>query len=228
MKTSYILLTVIALLTLTGMVATDVLLRQQYEKIDWRNPYQDFDKRPLPNAKHWVIEGTPTEEIIVEQTSGDSHVLVTPKQAKFYRSYQKGDTVFVAFTPDYSGEQSQPRDVADHKLSVSVVLRLTEIQTLRIKNGRLTLSELKKDRLHITLQNSRLRTDKLAVSELFELLVSQNSFAVLGTDQYKSLQTVLQDSSGVQLNDTQIEAFTRQVSPEAEIQLRGQTLKWLK
>ena len=228
MKTSYILLALIVIITLTGMVATDVLLNQQYQKIDWRNPYQDFDQRALPNAKHWVIEGSPTHEIVVVESVDKLQALVAPDLTKFYRIRQQGDTAFIAFTPDYSGYQIEPRNDANRELAVQLVLRLPKIQTLQIKNGRLTLSELKKDRLQITLQNSRLRTYKLAVSESFELLVSQNSFATLGTDEYKSLRTIVQDSSGVQLNDTQAESFTRQVSPKAEIQLRGQALKWLK
>ena len=227
MKTSSILLALIAVITLTGMVATDVLLKQQYNKVDWKNPYQDYEKRSLPTAKHWVIEGTPTEEIIIEGSSSPQ-VWLTPKQAKFYRIQQQGDTVFVAFTPDYAGEQSQPRDAVDRKLYNAVVLRLPGLQTLRIKNGRLTLSELTKDKLSITLQNSRLRTHKLAIAGAFDLTASQNSFAVLGPDRYGSLQTVIQDSSGVQMNDTQAITFTKQLSPKAEIQLRGQALKWLK
>jgi hypothetical protein len=228
MKTSYILLAIIVLLTLTGMVATDLLLKQEYDKIDWRNPYQEYDKISLPNAKHWVIEGTPTEEIIVEQTNSNPYVLVTPTKLKFYRAYQKGDTVFVAFTPDYSGEQSEPRNVAEYKLSIGLVLRLPSLQTLQIKNGRLTLSELTKENLQVTLQNSRLRTQNLSVSKTFDLIARQNSFAALGKDRFQMLRTIVQDSSGVQLNDTQIETFTNQAAPKAEVQLRGQALKWLK
>lgn len=70
MKASYILLSVLAIVTLTGMVATDVLLKQQYDKIDWTNPYQNYEKRSLPTAKHWVIVGTSTQEIIVERSAG--------------------------------------------------------------------------------------------------------------------------------------------------------------
>lgn len=228
MKTSHILLAIIAFVALTGMVATDVLLKQQYDKIDWSNPYQDYKKRSLPTAKHWVIEGTPTNEIIVVKSASTPQALIAPELAKFYQTRQQGDTVFVAFTPDYSGYQSRPRDAADRELYTAVVLRLPSLQTLRVKNGRLTLSELTKENLQVTLQNSRLRTDKLAITGAFDLTASQNSFAVLGPDRYGSLQANIQDSSGVQLNDTQANTLTKQVSPKAEIRLRGQALKWLK
>ena len=230
MKTSHILLIVIALITLTGMVATDVLLNQQYGRIDWRNPYQNFEKRPLPMAKHWVIEGTPSAEIVVLESVDSLQALIAPDMAEFYSTRQHGNTLFVKFTPDYVGYQGEPRTDADpdRKLSVRLVLRLPKLQTLRIKDGRVTLSELKKDSLRVTLQNSRLRTVGMTIANMFSLVASQNSFAVFGSDQYKSLQATVQDSSGIRLNDTQVETFAVQASPKAEVQLKGRALTWVK
>lgn len=229
MKTSYILLAIVAILTLTGMVATDVLLKQQYDKMDWRNPYQNFDKRSLPTVRHWVIEGTPNDEIVVLESIDKPQALIAPDYAKFYRMEQREDTVLVQFVPDYSGNRSEPRSAADRELSVQLVLRLPELQTLWIKDGRVTLSELKKDRLQITLQNSRLRTAGVGSLDSCSLIAGQNSFAVFGpTDRYGVLKAVVQDSSGIQLNNTLVENFTVQTSAKAEVRLQGQALKWLK
>jgi hypothetical protein len=227
MKTSYILLTVLAFITLTGMVATDVLLKQQYERIDWRNPYQNFENRPLPTANHWVVEGTPTAEIMIVASADKPQALLAPDHARYYRTKQQGDTVFVKFTSDYSGYQLDPRQDASRGLGVQLVLRLPTLQTLRIKDGRVTLSEFKKDSLRVTLQNSRLRTvgGKLTA---FSVVAGQNSFAVLGADQYESLQATVQDSSGIWLNNTQVNNFTVHASPKADVQLKGRALKWLK
>ena len=228
MKTSYILLIVIALLTLTGMVATDVLLKQQYDRLDWRNPYQNFEKRALPTARHWVIEGTPNAEIIVLESADVPQALLAPDYAKFYRIQQRGDTVTVKFTPDYDGYGGSPRNDADYELNVQVVLRLPKFQTIQIKDGRVTLSELKKDSLRVTLQNSRLRTVGGLINS-FSLVARQNSYAVLGPkDYYKSIRAVVQDSSGIWLADTPVENFTVQPSLKAEVKLNGRALKWVK
>lgn len=230
MKTSHIFLAIIAVITLTGMVATDVLLKHQYDKIDWRNPYQNFERRMLPAAKHWVVEGTPTNEIVIERTNGKPQALVAPDQVKFYRTRQQGDTVFVsmAFRSDFSNYRSEPRDVADYRQNVQLVLRLPDLRTLRAKNARLTLEEFALDKLLIALQRSRLRTNKVNVSDSLSLTASQNSFAVLGADRYQALRVVVQDSSGLRINNSQVEAFTANISPKGEVQLRGQALKWLK
>ncbi|AUD03964.1 hypothetical protein [Spirosoma pollinicola] len=228
MKTSHILLAVISILTLTGMIGTDMLLKQQYDKIDWTNPYQQFEQRTLPIAKHWVIEGTPTSEIIIEKANTKGHALIDPEQIKHYRMHQQGDTVFIAFTPDFSGYQNEPRADADRELRVLLVLRLPTVQTLSFENGRLTLSGLIADSMAVSLQKSRLRTNKITSSKSFSLTSSQNSFAILGEDYYHNLQTIVEDSSGVQLNNCQVDSFIKLVSPKAEIQLRGKALTWLK
>lgn len=227
MKTSYILLAILAFITLTGMVATDVLLKQQYERIDWRNPYQHFEKRSLPAARHWVIEGTPTAEIVVLESVDSLQALVAPDLAKFYSTRQQGDTVMVTFAPENQGYQLEPRSSVDYELDVQLVLRLPKLQTLRIKNSRVTLSKLKKDSLRVTLQNSRLRTVGGKLTS-FSLVAGQNSFAVLGSDQYESLQATVQDSSGILLNDTQVTRFTVQASPKSEVRLKGRALTWVK
>lgn len=229
MKISHILLAIVVAITLTGMVATDMLLKQQYNKIDWRNPYQNFERRALPTAKHWVVEGTLANEIIIERSKSKPQALVGPGQIKFYQTRQQGDTVFVTLTSSNDDKyQTEPRAFADYTQSARLVLQVPDLQTLRVRNVRLTLEELATDKLLVILQRSLLRTKKVTVSDSFSLTASQNSFAVLGADQYQSLQLIVQDSSGIQLNNTQVNSFTKDVSPKAEVQLRGQSLKWLK
>ncbi|WP_020606265.1 hypothetical protein [Spirosoma spitsbergense] len=227
MKTSYILLTILALVTLTGMVATDVLLKQQYNTIDWRNPYQQFDTRRLPTARHWVIEGTSTTEIVVLESADKPQALIAPDFTRYYHTQQQGDTVFVTFTPDDTSYQLDPREDASRELGVRLVLRLPALQTLRIKDGRVTLSELKKDSLWVIVQNSRLRTAGGKLNS-FSVVARQNSFITMGPNQYGSIQATVQDSSGIWLNDTQVNNFTVQASPKADVQLKGRALSWLK
>ena len=226
MKTSHILLAIIAIVTLTGMVATDVLLKQQYEKINWSDPYQNFERRTLPSVKHWIIEGAPTDEIIIERSAGQAQALVQPDRVKFFRVRQQSDTTYIAFTPDYDGSH-EPRNEADRELGAGLVLRLPDLQSLRITNGRLTVRERTVSALAVHLENTRLRTNFLVVNGPMILTESRNSFAVLGTDRYQSLQLTVRDSSGVQLNDTQTETFTPEASPRAEVRLRGRALRWL-
>jgi hypothetical protein len=227
MKTSHILLAIITFLTLTGMVATNVLLTQQYEKIDWSDPFQDFERRALPTARHWVINGFPGAEIIVEKGKGtQAQALVRPDMLNLYSARQQGDTVFVTFAPNVS-LPGNSHDT-DYELSTGLLLRVPDLQSLRVRDSRLTLRNYARPGLVVSLQMSRLRTDKLTVANAMDVRVSQNSVAILGADTYKSLRVVVQDSSGLQLNNTQTETFALEVSPKADVQLRGRALRWLK
>ena len=226
MKTSHILLAIVAVVSLTGMIATDVMLKQQYDKIDWSDQYQNFERRTLPSATHWVIEGAPTDEIIIERSAGQAQALLNNERSQFFRVRQQGDTAYVAFTPAYTGSH-EPKNDAYRELGTGLVLRLPDLQSLRITNGRLTLRERTVSALAIHLENTRLRTNYLTVNGPMTLTGSRNSFAVLGADRYQSLRTIMRDSSGVQLNDTHTETFSPDVSPKAEVQLRGRALRWL-
>ena len=227
MKTSYILLTLVALITLTGMVTTDVWLRRQYDKIDWSDPYQTFDQRTLPAVKHLVIDAAPIAEIIVEQKP-DSRALLLPAMANYYHTRQQGDTLFVSFTMNYKGEKRNPRTNNDYELPAGLVLRLPRVESIRMANGCLTLRKMTLDSLVVSLENTRLHMNQMSVGKALTLTGTQNSFARLEADRYQSVQAIIRDSSGLQLDNTQAQAFTAQLSPKAEVQLRGQALKWLK
>lgn len=228
MKTSYILLATVALVTLTGMVATDVLLKQQYEKIDWKNPYQNFEKRTLSTASHWVIEGAPTDEIQLIKTGDKPQALIHPEYVKFYRVRQQGDTAYVAFTPDYNNYHNEPIEDADHELPVRLVLRVPQVKTIRTKNARLTVADLATNQIQIQLENSRLLTRKLAVQGTLDLRESHNSFALFGSDQLALLQLTIQDSSGVELDNAQLGDLSVNASSKAKVYFQGKALKWIK
>lgn len=227
MKTSHILLALVAIITLTGMVATDVLLKRQYTTIDWSDPYQTFERRALPAVRHLVIDTAPIAEVIVEQNPRPQALLL-PAMADSYRTRQQGDTLFVSFTMNYKGEKRSPRNTSAYELPAGLVLRLPDVESIRMINGCLTLRKTTLDSLAVSLVNTRLRTSQVIVGNALRLTENQNSFALLRADRYQSLQAMVRDSSGLQLDNTQMQAFTPQVSPKAEVQLRGQALKWLK
>ena len=224
MKTSYILLATVAAVTLTGMVATDVLRKQRYDKIDWSDQYQAFERRALPSARHLVVEAAPVAEIIVEKNARPQ-ALLSPEYVRFYRTRQWGDTLFVTLAPDYDGPDDPKANASE--LATGLVLRLPDLQSLRVRNGRLTVRNFTLNQLAVSLQNSRLRTDGLTVRDSFMLTERRNSFAVLGADRYQLLQVIVRDSSGLQLDDAEAKSFTVDASPRAEVQMRGQALRWL-
>lgn len=243
MKTSHYLLIAAVLITLTGMVATDVLLTREYERIDWSDPYQFFARRNLPAATHVVISGTPNRDIVVEtgqvivvdvpgrsahnEPVRQAQALVAPEDSLFFRSHIRHDTLYISFTPDTTSHDS-PRLEAGVDKRVGVLLRLPVIQSLTAINARVKMPQLTIPSLDVTLQNSYLNPFAIAIPGSFRLVERQNSLAELSGGNYKTINVVVQDSSAVHLNNPQIDAFSPTLSDRAEVQLRGKATRWVK
>ncbi|QJD79916.1 hypothetical protein [Spirosoma rhododendri] len=226
MKTSYYLLIAAILITLTGMVTTDVLLKREYEKIDWSNPYQFFARRPLPAAKHIVIEGTQSRDILVE-TGPQAQALVAPEDSLFFSFRMQHDTLHVSFNPDTADHQRPIQTVWNSRLT-GLVLRLPAFVSVNGINTRLTIQDRTQPTLDVSLQNSVLFANKLTASPSLRLTETQNSFAILRSGSYKAVEVTVQDSSEIHLDGTRIDAFTSTLSDRAEVRLTGQANRWVK
>ncbi|QKZ12892.1 hypothetical protein [Spirosoma sp. KUDC1026] len=225
MKTSYMLLALIVLVTLMGMTATNVLLKQEYDKLDWSNPLQGFDERDLPTVRHWVIDGRRVREIIIEP-GAQAKAFIHPKLTEFYQFRQQGDTVFIE-AADKLGTTAPYRNWQE-TASIGLVIRVPTVASIRMSNGLLTVRKFALDSLGVSLVNSRLRTSGLTVTDKCSLNIGRCSKTILGADQYALLQAVVRDSSALQLSNTQISKFAFDPSPRAEIELNGRALQWLK
>ncbi|GAB3758568.1 hypothetical protein [Spirosoma pomorum] len=225
MKTSHILLAIIVLITLMGMTATNVLLKQEYDKLDWSNPLQGFDKRMLPAARHWVIDG-PVDEVIVEH-GPQSEAYISPGRSN-YQLKQQGDTMFVSYLVVKQKYMYAKNRETDKEETIELVIRTPDLESVRMKNGRLTIRKFTLDSLNVSLINGRLRTSGLTVTGNCALDISQCSKTILGTDQYASLQATVRDSSALQLSNTQVRTLAVDPSHKAEVELSGRALRWLK
>jgi hypothetical protein len=228
MKTSYILLALIVLITLMGMSATNVLLKQEYDKLDWSNPLQGFEERALPAARHWVLDG-PINEIVIESGS-QTQAFVNPNRLN-YQLKQRGDTMFVTYgiAEKNAAELHMyaKNSYRDQEENIQLLIRTPDLKSVRMNNGSLTIRKFTLDSLSLFLMNSRLRTNGLAVTRNCAIDIRQCSKVILGADQYNSLQALVRDSSAIQLGNTQINKLAVTPSSDANVELTGQALQWL-
>ncbi len=231
MKPSTILLTLVAFVGLSGMVANNLLLKQEYDKINWSRPYPMFQRQALPSAiRHVVIETFPVASVVIE--AGDTaQILVKPDLAIHLKTRQRSDTLFVQFMPpgELSSGGFRPRDLYSvPKEGVGLVLRLRDLHSLTATESWLQLGRFRPDALTLTLNHSRL--DALAVSSVgaCQLTVNRGSWAQLGPGRFGSLAVSVPDTSLLQLFGTTAGVFTKRISPSATIQLTGGALGLLK
>jgi hypothetical protein len=226
MKTSYYLLTATVLIALTGMVATDVLLKNEYEKIDWSNQYQFFARCALPSTKHIVVDGTADREILIE-LGQQAQALIAPADSSFFSFRTQHDTLYVSFDP-YTTAHQRPIQTVWNSRSIGLILRLPALVSVSGINTRLTIQERIQPTLDVSLQNSVLFARQLAVSSSFRLTERETSFALLDKGNYRSMQLIVQDSSVTHLKDTRMDAFSPTLSDRAEVQFNGQATRWVK
>lgn len=230
MKTSIKLLCLLAVITLTGMLSVDGLLKQQYDRIDWSNPYQGFTARPLSNVRHVRISGTPDHSEIRIQQGVKPQALIDPQKhtnASGIEIAQKGDTLLVTFNKKGGGWDS-PIDEERNSYHTTLVLNLPMLSSLYVNNVRVTVSGFETDQLSLTAHHARLKTEKIRVSGTLTVQTENQAFAILDADACGTLQATVRDSSGVNLENIRPNRLITNVAPRAELRLKGNQLGAMK
>jgi hypothetical protein len=223
MKTSFKLLCLLAVVTLTGMLSVDGLLKQQYDRIDWSNPYQDFKPQPLPALRHLRISGTPGCVIHLQQSPKPQALLDPGLTGHRFATTQKGDTLTVLVETKDNGLDG-PINTEWDFYRPALVLNLPALSSLYVKNVRTKISGFETNQLSLTAHHARLMTEKLRVSSTLTVQTENGAFAILNADSCGILRATVRDSSGVNLADIRPGRFLHTVAPKGEIRVRGQQL----
>lgn len=230
MKTSIKLLCLLAFITLSGMLSVDGLLKQQYDRIDWSNPYQDFTAQPLPTLKHVRILGTPDySEIRIQQGAKPQALIDRQKHTNTsaVEITQKGDTLLVLFHKKGSGWDG-PINKDWNFYHTALVLNLPALSSLYMNNVRATISGFETNQLHLTAHHALLKTEKIRIAGLLTVQTENQAFAILGGDLCGTLQATVRDSSGVELERIAPNQLITNVAPRAELRLKGNQLRAMK
>lgn len=101
MKVSNIILTTALILTVTGMLVSNLILKSEYNKVDKNDPYWTYGKIQDQPFKHLNITGGNITNISFEQ-SPHSSVKVLKSWRGYHdsslKTYVKQDTLFVMFS----------------------------------------------------------------------------------------------------------------------------------
>lgn len=224
MKTSIKLLCLLAVVTLTGMLSINHLLKQQYDKIDWNNPYQNFRIKLLPNIQHVRISGMPDAYEVRVQQGAKPQVLLNPEiKASAVEITQKGDTLLVIVNKKGDGWDG-PIDKDWNSYQAALVLNLPALSSLYANNVRAKVSGFDTDQMSLTAHQALLTTEKIRVSGQLTVQTENRAFASLGADTCGTLRVTMRDSSGLNLDGIRPGLLLTDVAPKAELRLKGQQL----
>ena len=225
MKTSVILFLLSIAVALTGMVSYNLLLKKEYDKIDWSNPYQFYKPQPIRAASHLVLNGNPNHEFLVEY-SPTASLLVRPEDAYALRYHQTDDTLFIDYKP-IERYTIKPKNMTSHSFPVRILLRLPDLKQIKASRAHLVVQNFNVDSLTVDTNFTRLTLFNVRVSNSATISLRKESYLEFGAGSYQQMGMRVYDASGFDLHDAQIKQFNPVISDQTEVRLSGQALKWL-
>ncbi|MCY7356092.1 MAG: hypothetical protein LH609_01215 [Rudanella sp.] len=227
MKTSIKLLCLLAIISLTGMLSVDGLLKQQYDRIDWSNPYQNFVVNSLPALRHVRISGTPGFVIHLQQNAKSQALLDPDLTGHRFVTTQRGDTLLVVFKTKDNGWDG-PIDKEWEYYRTALVLNLPALSSLSVNNVRVKVSGFETNQLSLIAHHARLITEKIRVSGTLSMQTENRAFAILNAYTCGTLRAIVRDSSGVQLDEIRPNRLITNVASGGELRIKGNQLGVMK
>ncbi len=159
MKVSTTILLVTSVLLVTGMFASNVLLKKEYDKVDKSDLYWTYGKILEQPFKHLKIDGGNITNIAFEQNKNAS-VRVSKNwegyEKKLVKAFVKNDTLFVKFPNIYSSQGEK------EWMRYMTLVRIFSPQLLSVDgfDTNFELFKLKQKSIHIALSGkSRLEVE---------------------------------------------------------------------
>jgi hypothetical protein len=230
MKLTAKILFTILLLFLAGIVLSNIVLKNEYEKTDKNDLYWNYGKILGESFNHLVVNGGNVTNLVYEQGKNPS-----VRVYKDWDGYEQGkvkavvtnDTLFLTFPNIYKDQyekqwllQNIPvRIFSPQLLSVEGIDTYLEVDKFDQKSMNVNLSgksafELETlgtclDSLHITARDScrmlfemspDIKREGTFNVHIAEVSLEDNSFLDLGHAQIDSLKLIIADSSGIALS----------------------------
>lgn len=222
MKKSNLFLMALGLVIITGMYATNVILKKEYQKIDLTNPYKNYVSVDFSSYAVLAISGSNGYPIeIVHKKINDVKVLRS--RLDHFKSILKNDTLFIQFTgSNISMEQgfhgnTPPGIIIQKNALSSIIISNTYNRVFGFSNQDLKLvlngdsymeiSNCNLQVLEVDMKNkSQIEFLKTNTADSLNIKMANKSIARLNNIEFKTIKHSLRDSITVVLSK---ETFNR-------------------
>lgn len=227
MKLSTKLLLAVLIGAVFALVGTNLVLKAEYERIDFTNPFWKYERVPLTNQRpeHVVLSGYRFDP--VEIRFGTAPALYVVKSIRdSLRVRTQGDSLFVQASPaGHLFEDQQPvRAYPDRQEQPSLILVLPRVASVRIDGQTwLRLRGSTPDSLRLTQRGYSVATFHECQIGTLRLILQDSSFAELAAPrQVQTLNLEASGKSGLRLKAEAVGRFRPIVRDErVELQLSG-------
>lgn len=243
MKTSYQLLILAAVILFGTTAAYDIALSREYSKMDYNDPYSDYDQLNFKNFdKIEILGSNRIATMITYATKFDV------KQLKFMEDAlieQKGSTLIITFNSDINSYQGGSgndfiikcpslKQITADFIYTSKGRPVAELGSKSDKyyGGRVSVNGFKQDSLFVVMNNSTtvlLQNNKLNFldANIGVRNLNSSTIDIDGTNSIFSAQLNLQHQSVMTLRNIYIKNFKYKLSDSAQVNLSGISLRLL-
>lgn len=224
MKTSNQLLIALLALVFIAIVATSMVLKAEYDKIDKDDPYYGYSLENPPSFRAVKLTGNFQE--LVQLQPGDAHEIRMHKSVKDEVQWKvQGDTLVVSF--NFPVRQQSDFYNAFYSRSARVYVMLPHLSSLNARGVTAKLTGWKQDSLELSMQGSK-RGVLLAESTIDQLSATamQGGLILLEAgNRVAEAQVVVRDSSSFTAKYDVIDSLDLRADPRAQVALPGSLLR---
>ncbi len=223
MKTSNILLLSLLAFVLLSMVGANLSLKQQFDSIDWSNPYRGYTRDSLPAFKYLKITGIPSRYVAIE--SGETFEIwkANKENQQFTLGWElHGDTLVVV-------QKEEPSDFSYNSESIfewspDAYIKVPDIEGI-YSSSRLRITGLKGSSLDVFQEGSKMLFNQNALDSL-RILGTSNSFLTLdSTNQIGVASIQMRNTSSLIIEKNAVKSLHLQADSITQIRVPGYLLR---
>ncbi|TVZ55007.1 hypothetical protein OD91_0248 [Lutibacter sp. Hel_I_33_5] len=216
MKKSNLFITILSTVIIVGMFATNITLKNEYQKIDVSDPFKNYisiDHKPYSVLDISGSNGYPIQ--IISKKTNDIKVLRS--RVKHFKSELRNDTLYIKFT----GSNIPSNQRYNSNTPYGIIIENDKLASIISKNTHNRIFNLENKNLHLTIKGnsfiemSHCNLDTLQVdvqnsgyidftmknkAEYLDLKMSDKSIVSLQNLDFKSIKHSLKDSVSIVLS----------------------------
>jgi hypothetical protein len=207
MKKSTWLMLSLSFVMLTGMVSTNLLLRESYLKINLDDPFKNYVNIPVKPFDVLQLNGGNSYAIHVRQAD-HFHIKVMKSRQTFLKDTAQGDTLSLVFTVPLN---SQLREI--HQLPVGVIIYLPRVRKISCDGTSLIIDTLLMKSLDLTLSGkSTAMLSHITLEFLFARVMNNSLLLFQKENKAGNLSLVISGDAAVSLKGIDFDKFSPEIN----------------
>jgi hypothetical protein len=238
MKKSSLILMILLGLLIISLIGSDILFKNQYNRIDKGDPFWNYTKLSKGRFRHIMITGgNGTRISFVPGPNGSIGVLSYWEQEmkKRVQAYISDDTLFVQVK-----ELSDPPGIRNWmKYHMLIAISCPDLLSVNATNSNLDLYKMKEKNLSVRLAGKSQMEIESSISDFDSIFVSQKDSSQLKFEMAEDMQgseimhakvidAGVNGNSLLDIGHFQIQTLNQDIGDTAAIIISGYTLKQIK